>query len=979
MADSASTAAERRRIHWSFGVWTASILVFAVLLLPVFPLASRESASAVGLLLGGLTATVSLVRRARRSTTPQARRPWLLLAIAGGVAILGNVWVTITGADPISSPSLISNLSISIALVLTTLGLLAFPTARRRGAELVAMLLDGLVAGGALLLIASVLVYSELLDSSNDGGSARVFVLVIPVLDVVLATVAVLLVVRASRADRLTLVLVASAFLLYAASDLVFAVLTAQENFHFGTPLDLGWIAGYFTVALAAALPTRTHASAGGDGVEGTSDAVGTVLVFGLLLVAALVQVLFGLDGELKATQSVLWVALVSAAGARQILLTSDNAALRRGLERRVREQTADLRRLARQNEVLITSVGDGVYGVDQAGRLTFVNPSGAAALGYSPADLEGRQAHEAFHAPRDGAPLPWEDCYVHEAITQGTVATAREDEYVRADGSVFPVEITAAPLLDDAEIRGAVVVFRDVTQRREVDRMKNEFLSVVSHELRTPLTSIRGSLGLLAGGRLGELPERAAGLVAVAVQNSERLTRLINDLLDIERMESGAVPMSVGPLSARTVLEAAAEQIEGMASSLNVRVEIGDAEGTVLADEDRILQTLMNLLGNAIKFSEAGSLVRLDARPEGDEVHFRVVDEGRGIPADKLESIFHRFEQVDSSDTRQKGGTGLGLTISRGIVERHGGRIWVESELGIGTVAHFLLPAAPGQDVGGFDPGEDSPAILVCDNDPVVVQELSRLLRTHGYRPIGVTDGALALARVESERPQAVLLDLMMPGTAGADVLAALRSSPSSSRIPVVVISGLGPEADESVARAAEGWLTKPVSEQRLMEALSVALSGRRPSGSVLLVEDDEDLARVMTLMLTEEGLDVVHAAAVSEAVVRGTELRPDVIILDVRLPDGGGGDVVAEFRRRGTLAHAPVVVYSAADIADAQRDDLRLGTTVFLTKGRAGPDEVRDHVLGLVSAASAQDDSTPKGETDARGAARPDAGLPA
>jgi CheY-like chemotaxis protein len=355
------------------------------------------------------------------------------------------------------------------------------------------------------------------------------------------------------------------------------------------------------------------------------------------------------------------------------------------------------------------------------------------------------------------------------------------------------------------------------------------------------------------------------------------------------------------------------------------------------------------------------------------------VIDEGRGIPADKLETIFHRFEQVDSSDTRQKGGTGLGLTISRGIVERHGGRIWVESELGVGTVAHFTLPAAPSHDADSGDGNSAGPGILICDNDPAVVEELSQLLRTHGYRPIGVTDGAVAIARVQAERPQAVLLDLMMPGTGGAEVLAALRGSAISAAIPVVVISGLGPEADESMARASAAWLTKPVSEQRLIEALSVALSGRRPSGSVLLVEDDQDLAHVMTLMLTDAGLDVVHATAVTEAVVRGTELRPDVIILDVSLPDGDGGDVVAEFRRRGTLAHAPMVVYSAADIEDAQRADLRLGTTVFLTKGRAGPDVVRDQVLDLVSATADQDSSRPRGEPDVRDAARSGADLPA
>ena len=162
-----------------------------------------------------------------------------------------------------------------------------------------------------------------------------------------------------------------------------------------------------------------------------------------------------------------------------------------------------------------MTSVGDGVYGVDHQGRVTFVNPSAMAMLGYEADDLQGLRAHEVFHAPDpDGSPFPWSRCYIYEAITHGLVASAEEDNYIRADGTSFPVEITAAPLLDEAEVRGAVVVFRDVTQRREVDRMKDEFLSVVSHELRTPLTSIRGSLGLLAGGGWASCPEKAAALV---------------------------------------------------------------------------------------------------------------------------------------------------------------------------------------------------------------------------------------------------------------------------------------------------------------------------------------------------------------------------------------------------------------------------------------------------------------------------------
>ena len=990
MATPAAALPGRRQFLVAATVWGFLTLVFAVLLLPVFPPDFRETVSAAGLLVAFLIVIPIGVLRVLRSEG-RMRRAWLLLMAAGFVAVTGNVWVIVTGADPMTSPSLFGDATIAVALVISTLGLLTFPGPRRRGAELSVMLLDGLVAGGAFLLIASVLVYAELLNSSaREGTGAQAFALLFPVLDVLLATVAVLLVVRASGADRLMLVLVASAYVMYAASDIAFAVQTSQGEFRFGTLLDLGWIVGYLTIGLAASVPVRKDPVAT-PALRGPPDALGTTLVFTILVTAAVVQTLFGRGGELKEAQSLLWVVMVTAAGVRQVLLSSDNARLRRGLEHQVAEQTADLRRLARHNEVLVTSVGDGVYGVDHEGRVTFVNPSAAAALGFTTSELTGRKAHETFHGPgADGAPFPWSECYIHEAIQHGSLVLAQEDEYVRADGSVFPVEITASPLLDESVVLGAVVVFRDVTQRREVDRLKNEFLSVVSHELRTPLTSIRGSLGLLAGGQLGELPERAASLVGVAVQNSERLTRLINDLLDIERMDSGVAPMEVVTLDVRELLEAATAQIEGMATSVGVQVELGTTEGQVVGDEDRVIQTLMNLLGNAIKFSEFGGDVRVDAVLDGPEVHFRVSDDGRGIPPDKLESIFDRFEQVDSSDTRQRGGTGLGLTISKGIVERLGGRIWAESRLGVGTTVHFTLPAArePTEPLGpqlgpqlGL-PASSAPAVLVCDDDAAVVEEFSRLLLAHGYRPIGVTDGASVLEVVRAERPRVVLLDLLMPGATGAQVFQALRQSADTKDIPVVVISGLGPEADESISRSADGWLVKPVSEERLVRTVSHAVSDREAGSSVLLVEDDADLSVVLGTMLRADGLDVVHASTASEAVTRGADLRPDVIVLDMRLPDGSGADVVKEFRRRGTLAHTSLVVYSAAEIDAVQRHELELGTTVFLNKGRVSPEELRDLVLGLVSAVTSEvhmspredePDDTDPGGGDRRAAVRP------
>ncbi|GAB2885644.1 hypothetical protein GCM10027026_41650 [Myroides odoratimimus subsp. xuanwuensis] len=668
-------------------------LAFALLLQPAAPEGIREVASSVGLMLGGLLGAASCIYRAAL-TRGRRRRAWALITSAGVVALAGNLWSTVVGADPVDAPSDFNETALAAALLLSIVALLNFPSVRRRGFDLLMVALDALVAGAAVLIIASVLVYSQLPTDRSEGLDTYLIALALPGLDVVLASVAVLLVLRSVGSDRPALSLVAGGFIAYAGADLAFAVLAGRGTFEFGSLLDLGWIAGYGLIGLSAWYPSDiTDIPSGRTAV---SDTIGTVTVFIALLTAAVVQAIFGTEERLDTSQALLWLILLLLVGVRQTLLTRDSAALRRGLERRVREQTSDLRRLARQNEVLVTSVGDGIYGVDHSGRITFINPSGARALGYAPEELQGRRAHDEFHAPgADGRPYPWAGCYVTEAIRDGVVSNAEEDVYLRADGTQFPVEITASPLLDEDEVRGAVVVFRDMTQRREVDRMKNEFLSVVSHELRTPLTSIRGSLGLLASGRLGELPERAAPMVTIALDSSERLIRLINDILDIERLESGTGAKNLVPLSALELLESSVLEMEGFAAARGVELTVLSSTGDVLADRDRLVQTLTNLLSNAVNYSEEGGVVEVAAVAQDGQVLFSVRDEGRGIPADQLESIFGRFQQVDSSDARQKGGTGLGLAICRGIVESHGGQIWVESELGTGTAVLFTLPRA--------------------------------------------------------------------------------------------------------------------------------------------------------------------------------------------------------------------------------------------------------------------------------------------
>jgi signal transduction histidine kinase len=238
-------------------------------------------------------------------------------------------------------------------------------------------------------------------------------------------------------------------------------------------------------------------------------------------------------------------------------------------------------------------------------------------------------------------------------------------------------------------------VLVRDVSERKAMERMKDELLSIVSHELRTPLTSIRGSLGLLAGGVLGDLPPLGQRMLHVAVSNADRLIRLLNDVLDLERMRAGRLILELKPYSAAVAVEHAVSEMRGLAERAGVRLSVGDVEGTPLADADRLVQVLTNLLSNAIKFSPAGSHVRLSGETRGDRVIITIEDDGRGIPADKLETIFERFQQVDASDSRLNGGTGLGLAICRSILEQHGGRVWAESSLTHGSKFYVELRSA--------------------------------------------------------------------------------------------------------------------------------------------------------------------------------------------------------------------------------------------------------------------------------------------
>ncbi|HUN79425.1 MAG TPA: HAMP domain-containing sensor histidine kinase, partial [Solirubrobacteraceae bacterium] len=246
----------------------------------------------------------------------------------------------------------------------------------------------------------------------------------------------------------------------------------------------------------------------------------------------------------------------------------------------------------------------------------------------------------------------------------------------------------------------------------RESEKVKDEFLAIVGHELRTPLTSLRGSLGLLHGGVLGELPAEAVEMLSIAIANTDRLVRLVNDILDVERLSSGRIEIRLAPVPAARLVDDATRVVQASATLAEVELDSETADLTVSADGDRVVQALVNLLGNAIKFSPPGGAITTTVVADGDWALFSVEDHGRGIPAERQESVFERFRQVDASDAREKGGTGLGLPIARGIVEHHGGRMWAQSTPGQGSTFRFTLPLLASRPPAGGEERQPEPGL---------------------------------------------------------------------------------------------------------------------------------------------------------------------------------------------------------------------------------------------------------------------------
>lgn len=374
-------------------------------------------------------------------------------------------------------------------------------------------------------------------------------------------------------------------------------------------------------------------------------------------------------------------------------------------LEQRFRDHTADLLKANPQFQqnfrerqpieaefrVLSEAAPVGIFRTDAQGGCIYVNPRAQAICGYTFEEALGDGWQQLIHPDDYQQVLPhWIDS------AKAQTEFLEEIRFVHRDHTVHLVRATTAPILSDTgELIGHVGTIEDVTERNVIERMKREFLSIVSHELKTPLTSMRGALALLSSGRLLDDPETAQEMLEIAKVDTERLVRLVDDLLDLERLEAHQLILTKQWCDTASLMRRSIESLQLLAEESQLTLVCQPLNVEIFVDGDRIVQTLINLLGNAIKFSSEGSEVYLKAElVNGDQwVRFQVRDWGRGIPQDKLDLIFERFQQANATDARQHGGTGLGLAISRDLVQLHGGQIWVESTLGEGSTFYFTVP----------------------------------------------------------------------------------------------------------------------------------------------------------------------------------------------------------------------------------------------------------------------------------------------
>ncbi len=500
----------------------------------------------------------------------------------------------------------------------------------------------------------------------------------------------------------------------------------------------------------------------------------------------------------------------------------------------------------------------------------------------------------------------------------------------------------------------------------KEMDRLKSQFLANMSHELRTPLNSIIGFSRVILKGIDGPITEQQRQDLEAIFNSGQHLLGLINDILDISKIEAGKMELAFEPTDLQEIIRGVMSTAIALVKDKPIELQqsVPADLPTITADSRRVRQVLLNLVSNAAKFTDQG-FIRVEAKVEGDYVVISVSDSGIGIPPEKLPHIFEAFTQVDASPSRKYGGTGLGLTISKSFIELHGGRIWVESELGKGSTFTFTLPIqgppqirpeadlkaeeAPLEEATSPAPEMPGRVVLCVDDDEGVITLFRRYLDKQGYRVVGLSDPFRVVEEARRIRPFAITLDVMMPGKDGWQVIQELKADPETHDIPVIICTIVG-EKGRGLSLGAADYLVKPILEQDLLAALD-RLDREEGRHRVLVVDDQPDDRNLLRRMIeTQEGYEVMEAASGQEAILLVHQRRPHIIVLDLLMPEMDGFAVLEALKADENTRSIPIIVVTAKELTERDRQILNNRIEALIQKGVLQREELLEDVAAAL-----------------------------
>lgn len=631
-------------------------------------------------------------------------------------------------------------------------------------------------------------------------------------------------------------------------------------------------------------------------------------------------------------------------------------------------------------------------------GKITVFNRGAEALLGYLAEEVVGKESPELFHLQ------PELDQRRNELSTYGQYGKdtsqgllfryaleGRSDEcqwtYVRKDGSTFPVTMSVTPLLgSEGEINGYLCVAIDITERKRAEReiteamnaaeaanrAKSTFLANMSHELRTPLNAIIGYSEMLQEDALEmNLDDFISDLKKIET-SGKHLLSLINDILDLSKIEAGKMDLVLETFNPGDMVSEIATVQKPMIERRHNRLIINQEENPdqIYADVSRSRQVLLNLLSNACKFTEKGVITITIKREmaEGREwIKFIVTDTGIGMNREYLEKLFQPFVQADSSISKKYGGTGLGLAISRKFCQMMGGDITVSSEPGQGSTFTMIIPvkvelksfspiikvsesAAAVRDISMVPSGAN--VVLAIDDDPAVPDLLHRYLKKDGLTVIGASSAEEGLRMARELKPIAITLDVMMPGKDGWEVVKELKLDPKLSKIPIIIIS-ITDNQEKGFALGIADYLLKPIDHDRLVRVLDQFRKNPQ-GGHIMVIDDDPNIRELMVRLLQKEGWEVVEAENGGVALERLKEAQPQLIFLDLLMPEVDGFDFIGEIQKKEDWKSIPIIIVTSKDLT--QEDYLKLNSHVktVIRKGGSEADrlfeEIRDQALRYV-----------------------------